>query len=61
MFAALPNDYEQVKDAALESRLVSRNSPFGNACAELARRLANVPEREPSGPVASLLRRFIKT
>ena len=49
MFAALPNDYEQVMDAALESRLVSRNSPFGNACAELARRLAKVPERNHRG------------
>jgi cellulose biosynthesis protein BcsQ len=61
MFAALPNDYQQVKNAALESRLVSRYSAFGNACAALARRLANVPEMEPSGPLAGLLRHFVKT
>jgi len=61
MFAALPNDYEQVKNAALESRLVSRESQFGRACADLARRLADMPEAPQSGPVSSLLRRFIKT
>src|SRR5260370_42531069 len=33
MFAALPNDYEQVKNAALESRLFYRNSTLGKACA----------------------------
>ena len=61
VFAALPNDYEQVKNAALESRLVSRESPFGRACADLARRLADMPETPPTGSVAGLLRRFIKT
>ena len=60
MFAALPNDYDHVKNAALESRLVSRDSPFCKACADLARRLANIHDKESSGPVASLLRRFIK-
>jgi MinD-like ATPase involved in chromosome partitioning or flagellar assembly len=58
MFAALPNDYKQIKEAVLESRLVSRNSPFGNACLELARRLADLPESEPFGSVSRLLRRF---
>jgi Mrp family chromosome partitioning ATPase len=61
MFAALPNDYQKVQNAALESRLVSRDSQFGAACAELARRLADLPETAQPGPVASLLRRFIKT
>ena len=61
MFAALPNDYQQVQNAALESRLVSRDSQFGRACAELARRLANMPGTVESGLVANLLRHFIKT
>jgi cellulose biosynthesis protein BcsQ len=61
MYAALPNDYVQVKNAALESRLVARDSPFGSACAELARRLANMPAAQPSGPVAGLLRKLMKT
>jgi len=60
MFAALPNDYDHVKNAALESRLVSRDSSFSKACADLARRLANIEDQESTGPVASLLRRFIK-
>ena len=60
MFAALPNDYDQVKNAALESRLVSKESQFSKACADLARRLANVQDKESLGSVASLLRRFIK-
>jgi Flp pilus assembly CpaE family ATPase len=59
MFAALPNDYEQVKNAALESRLVSRDSPFGCACTDLARRLAAMPETSQAGSVAGLLRHFI--
>ena len=60
MFAVLPNDYQQVKNAALESSLVSRNSPFGSACTELARRLAGAPQPEPPGSVSRLLRRFAK-
>jgi Flp pilus assembly CpaE family ATPase len=60
MFAALPNDYQQVKNPALESRLVSSHSAFGTACAALARRLADMPETELSGPLAGLLRRFVK-
>ena len=61
MIAALPNDYEQVKNAALESRLVLQDSPFGRACIDLARRLAAMPETPQAGSVAGLLRRFIKT
>jgi pilus assembly protein CpaE len=60
MFAALPNDYEEVKNAALESRLVSRESSFGQACAELARRLSGRPESPPGGPIARFLRRLGK-
>ena len=60
MFAALPNDYGQIQNAALESRLVSRDSQFYRACADLARRLADLPETLQPGPVASLLRRFSK-
>lgn len=47
MFAALPNDYKSIKDAALESRLVARGSPFGRACADLARRLSGLGEAVP--------------
>ena len=58
MYAALPNDYQQVKNAVMESRLVSPDSKFGQACATLARRISGARQEAPSGPVASLLRRF---
>jgi len=58
MFAALPNDYRNVSDAVVGSRMVSRNSPFGKACAEFAGRLTKKPEMEPQGAMAGLLRRF---
>lgn len=56
MFAALPNDYEEIKSAALESRLVRRESPFGTACADLARRLSGSPPAAPDGPISRVLR-----
>ena len=58
MYAALPNDYQQVKNAAMESRLVAPNSNFGKACATLARRIGGARQAAPEGPVATLLRRF---
>ncbi|MFM2126308.1 MAG: hypothetical protein RL328_2759 [Acidobacteriota bacterium] len=58
MYAALPNDYLQVKNAVMESRLVAPTSKFGQACATLARRISGARQEAPSGPVASLLRRF---
>jgi pilus assembly protein CpaE len=59
MYAALPNDYLQVKNAAIESRLVSKDSAFGRACEELARRVCGM-QAPPEGRVGSLLRRFGK-
>lgn len=58
MYAALPNDYQEVKNAAMESRLVSPTSQFGKACATLARRISGARQEAPEGPVATLLRRF---
>jgi Mrp family chromosome partitioning ATPase len=57
MYAALPNDYLQVKNAAMESRLVAKDSAFGKACVELARRVSSM-QAPPEGRVGSLLRRF---
>jgi len=59
MYAAMPNDYAQIKNAALESRLVSRDSAFGRACLELARRVSS-QQAPAEGRVRSLLRRFGK-
>ncbi len=57
MYAALPNDYQQVKNAAIESRLVAKDSAFGRSCEELARRVCGM-QAPPEGRVGSLFRRF---
>jgi pilus assembly protein CpaE len=44
IFATLPNDYTHVRDAIVESRLVASNSPFGEACQSLARKLSGLKE-----------------
>ena len=59
MYAAMPNDYLQVKNAAMESRLVSRDSSFGKGCAELARSITSA-EAPAEGRIGSLWRRFGK-
>ncbi len=40
IFAALPNDYARIRDAIVESRLVATDSPFGEGCLALARKLS---------------------
>jgi Flp pilus assembly CpaE family ATPase len=59
MYAAMPNDYLQVKNAAMESRLVSQDSAFGRACVELAHRVANL-QAPAEGRIESLFRKFGK-
>lgn len=59
MYAAMPNDYLQVKNAAMESRLVSKDSAFGKACVELAHRVCSMPT-PAEGRVGSLWRMFGK-
>ncbi len=44
IFAALPNDYIHVRDAIVESRLAAPGSPFGEACAALARKVSGLPK-----------------
>jgi Flp pilus assembly CpaE family ATPase len=44
VFATVPNDYLNVKNAVLKSRLVPANSPFAKGCAALARKLGGLPE-----------------
>jgi len=45
VFAALPNDYRQVKKAILESRVVSQESAFANSCQLFAQQVSGL-----SGP-----------
>jgi pilus assembly protein CpaE len=44
IFAALPNDYARIRDAIVESRLVASDSPFGEGCVALARKLSGLKE-----------------
>ncbi len=61
VFASLPNDYLAVKDAVLEGRMVLRESGFGKACLDLARRLTGLPEAPRESTALSLLRRLGRT
>ena len=44
VFATLPNDYNHVRDAIVESRLVDSTSPLGESCLALARKLSGLPQ-----------------
>lgn len=44
IFAALPNDYARIRDSIVESRLVASDSPFGEGCLALARKLSGLQE-----------------
>ncbi|MGH9594298.1 MAG: AAA family ATPase, partial [Bryobacteraceae bacterium] len=44
VFTTIPNDYNHVKNAVLQSRLVHSNSPFAKGCDTLARKLGGLPE-----------------
>ena len=57
MYAAMPNDYLNVKNAVMESRLVAKDSAFGRACVELARRLCSM-QAPAEGRLGSLLKKF---
>jgi hypothetical protein len=44
IFATLPNDYGHIRDAIVESRLVTSDSPFGEGCQALARKVSGLKE-----------------
>ncbi|MDP8989566.1 MAG: hypothetical protein M3N41_05725 [Acidobacteriota bacterium] len=44
VFATLPNDYQHVRDAIVESRLVDAASPFAQGCLALARKISGLPQ-----------------
>jgi len=60
VFATLPNDYKQVKNAILESRLVSAESRFAKSCKTLAQKLSGLPEAPPAESKLSLLRELVR-
>lgn len=60
VFATLPNDYKQVKNAILESRLVAAESRFAKSCVLLAQKLSGLPEAPRPESKFTLLRELVK-
>jgi Mrp family chromosome partitioning ATPase len=58
VFATLPNDYREVRDSILETRLASPSSAFGKACDALAQNISGLPESPHVRPKFTLLRRL---
>lgn len=58
VFATLPNDYKEIKNAILDTRLASSNSRFGKACEALARTVSGLPENPHTFPKFTLLRKL---
>jgi pilus assembly protein CpaE len=60
VFATLPNDYKQVKNAILESRLVAAESRFAKGCVTLAQKLSGLPEAPRAESKFTLLRELVR-
>jgi pilus assembly protein CpaE len=60
VFATLPNDYKQVKNAILESRLVTPDSRFAKSCKTLAQKLSGLPEAEVHESKFTFLRELVR-
>lgn len=60
IFATLPNDYKQVKNAILESRLVAQESRFGRSCRALAQKVSGLPDAPPSESKFAFLRELVR-
>jgi hypothetical protein len=60
VFATLPNDYKQVKNAILESRLVAAESRFAKGCVTLAHKLSGLPEAPRAESKFTLLRELVR-
>jgi pilus assembly protein CpaE len=58
VFGTLPNDYASVRASILESRLVSQDSGFAEACRTLARKLSGLPEAPPPRSGFGLLKKL---
>jgi pilus assembly protein CpaE len=60
VFATLPNDYKQVKNAILESLLVAADSRFAKSCRALAQKLSGLPEAPRLESKFTLLRELVR-
>ena len=58
VFGTLPNDYKEIRNAVLETRLASPGSSFRKACAALAQTIIGLPEVPQTSPKFTLLRQL---
>jgi Mrp family chromosome partitioning ATPase len=58
VYATLPNDYKELRNSILETRLASPSSSFGKACEVLARNICGLPESPHTHPKFMLLRKL---
>lgn len=58
VFANVPNDYKEVRNAVLDTRLASPSSSFGKACETLARNLSGLPDSPHTRPKFTMLRKI---
>jgi len=58
VFGTLPNDYKEIRNSVLETRLVARNSSFRKACEALAPAICGLPQVPHIIPKFTLLRKL---
>jgi len=58
VFATLPNDYKEVRNSILETRLAAPSSAFSKACEVLAQSIIALPESPHTRPKFTLLRKL---
>jgi Flp pilus assembly CpaE family ATPase len=58
VFGTLPNDYKEIRNAVLETRLAAPNSAFSKACEALAPSVSGLPDVPHTSPKFTLLRKL---
>ena len=56
VFGTLPNDYKEIRNSVLETRLAAAGSSFGKACDVMARNVCALPEAPQTRTKVTLLR-----
>jgi Mrp family chromosome partitioning ATPase len=57
-FGTLPNDYKEIRNAVLETRLAAPSSAFSKACEVMARNVSGLPDAPRTSPKFTLLRKL---
>ena len=58
VFGTLPNDYKEIRNAVLETRLAAPNSAFSKACEVMAHNVSGLPDAPRTSPKFTLLRKL---